>query len=603
MEHLKKLKDFANLMPEKAGVYLFYDKSNLLLYVGKAKNLKRRVNSYFCTDKNLSGKIKVLLLKINRIEYVVTETEHDALILENNLIKNLKPKYNILLKDDKTYPWLKITNEEYPRILRTRKIENDNSLYFGPYTSLKTLRILEDLIIKVFNIRTCKLKLTENSIKRKKWKVCLEYHLKNCNGPCEGLQSKYDYLKNIEFVKSFLNGEIDNILEHLKCRMFECAEKLNFEKANEYKLKIEALKNYQGKSIICDPSVKSINVLGFVFKENMYFFNFLKINKGFIVQSCNFHLKPLFDETVSEVLSNAISYVSEVYGLNSPEILVSIQPEMKLNNINIIVPSEDEKKLKLLKFSEINALTYANHFIVNKLKKNYNKSILKLLEKVKNELGLNNVPFRCECFDISHFHGNTIVGSCVVFVNGKPSKKEYRHYNIKTINYNDDYAAIEEIVYRRYKRIIEENEKIPDLIIVDGGKGQVTSVINALKKFDNINADVLGIAKRLEEIYKPDCKTPIVLGKKSETLKFLQRIRDEAHRFANSFHKYKKQKNLLTSMFDDIKGIGEKTKKKLFEKYDDIDTLKKASFEELKQLLGKSKAEIVFRFLKGEVNK
>ena len=596
MEHLKKLREYAKTIELKPGVYRFFDEKNNLLYVGKAKNLRKRILSYFYKNYNKSPKLKLLLKKLRKIEVIVTENEYEALLLENNLIKNSKPKYNTLLKDDKTYPWFKITNEDFPRVIKTRKIEKDNALYFGPFTSNYMIKTIEELLVDVFNVRICKLKLTNENVKNSKFKPCIQYQIKKCLAPCSGQNIK-EYKENINLIKHFFEGNLNAIEAYFLNKIKFYSKNLEFEKAHHLKTKLDLLKNFQYKSAVSLNSDLNINVLTYVVEAKIFFFNFLKIKNGLVIQSLNFYIKPPFLENDDNVVNLAINYLIEKFKINEKNFLLKEHKNIIIPGINIILPETDENYLKLIKLSELNAKTYAKNYTINEIQKKYGKFNHKLLLELKETLHLKNLPIKIECFDISHLQGENMVGSCIVFTNGKPNKKEYRRFNIKTLNKIDDYSALSEIIYRRIKRLVDENKKLPDLIIVDGGKGQLNAALSCLKKLNIENIDVISIAKRLETIYIKDSPYPVYLKKNSNILRLIQQIRNEAHRFAITFHKKKKIKSHFSSIFNNIKGIGKKSIEKILKNFNSIDDLNFENFDKLSSLIGRKKAEILLNYI------
>jgi len=582
-------------IPHKPGVYKFFDQHHLLLYVGKAKDLKKRVSSYWNNASRASGKFKLLLIKTVKIEIIITNSENDAFLLENNLIKTLKPRYNILLRDDKTYPWLKVTSEPYPRIFKTRNYTNDGSTFYGPYPSLTLMNTLNDILQKIFNLRSCKLALTEENISKHKFKVCLEYHIGNCKAPCVNYQTKEEYQQNIFYAQKILKGELKPVREYLEKLMLDASKALKFELAHEYKSKLELLKNYEAKSIIVNPKLHNIDVFSYKKHEQISFINYIKIMHGSVVQSHNLILQPQLNESDEDVLVQGIFYIREMFNSDTNEIIVPLLPSTTIKNVKFIVPITGDKK-KLLDLSFSNLDFYIHQYILNKLKADYGNVNVKLLQQIKNDLQLLQLPVRMECFDNSHIQGDAFVASCVVFVNGKPSKQEYRHFIIKSTTIPDDYAAMEEIIERRYNRLLSENKPLPHLIVIDGGKGQLNAALHSLTKLhltDKI--EIISIAKRLEEIYKPDDSLPLYLNKRSETLKLIQRLRDEAHRFAISFHRQKKQSIGLSSQLDEIKGIGKKTKEILLNNYQNIETIYSQSLDNLEKLLGNKRARLIYK--------
>lgn len=599
VKHFLSIKSILENLPSLPGVYKFIDDNKNVLYVGKAKNLNKRVRSYWSNSANLSGKLKVLISKTKSIEFIVTNNENEALLLENNLIKSLKPKYNVLLKDDKTYPWIKITDEEYPRIIKTRIFENDGSKYYGPYSSTSLLYTLLDTIQKIFNIRSCKLNLTEKKILENKFKPCLEFFIGNCKAPCVNNISKEEYNFSIELAEKILKGDLKHIQNFLLTEIKHQASNLQFEKAHEYKQKLDKLNNYQSKSVIVSPKLNNVDVFTFKRYEKYFFINYIKVNLGSIVQSYNLILEPQIYESDSDLLLHGINYIRELFNSNSKQIIVPLIPEFHIKDVKFINPKTGDK-LKLLNLSNSNLEIFVHHFKLNKYKANYGNVNVRLLETLKHDIQLNELPVRIECFDISHHAGGNTVGSCVVFINGKPKKTEYRHFNIKSVDYIDDFAAIEEIVFRRYKRLIDEQKPFPHLIIIDGGKGQLSSALKALEKLNILNIDIIAIAKKLEEIYKPNDSIPLYLDKRSDSLKLIQRIRNEAHRFAISFHREKKLHSSFNTILDTIEGIGNKTKNKLLQHFSSIDSIANADLKTLEEIIGKSKANILYNFFHQE---
>lgn len=596
MEQFLSIEKQLENIPHNPGVYKYFDETQSLLYVGKAKDLKKRVASYWNHAENAVGKLKLLLIKTVKIEIIITNSENDAFLLENNLIKTLKPRYNILLRDDKTYPWLKVTHEEYPRIFKTRNYINDGSIYYGPYPSLTIMYTLQDILQKIFNIRSCKLPLTEEKIKRNKFKVCLEYHIGNCKAPCVNFQSKNDYQLQISLAHKILKGELKPVRNYLENLMKDSSKSLNFELAHEYKSKLELLENYTSKSIIVNPKLHNIDVFSYKAENNQSFINYLKIMHGSVIQSHNLILQPQLNENDADILMHGIIYIREMFNSDAKEILIPFLPKTKIENIKFNLPKTgDKKKLLDLSFSNINY--YIHQYNLNKLKADYGNVNVRLLEQIKNDLHLKQLPVRIECFDNSHHQGEAFVASCVVFINGKPAKQEYRHFNIKTVEIPDDFAAMEEVVFRRYKHLLDENKALPHLIVIDGGKGQLSAALNSLTKLNiQDKIEIISIAKRLEELFKPNDSLPLYLDKRSETLKLIQRIRNEAHRFAITFHRQKKESISLTSQLDEIEGIGLKTKELLLINFKSLDVVALQSLVDLESLLGKKRASLVWKY-------
>jgi excinuclease ABC subunit C len=580
-------------LPELPGVYRYYDKTGSLLYIGKAKNLKKRVNSYFTGDLKHSARIKLLVRKIRDIQYTVVNTERDALLLENSLIKEYQPKYNIALKDDKSFPYIKIVSEPFPRIFFSRNFKNDGAEYFGPYTSLHQVRSLVELIKKLYPIRSCKLNLSQKNISSGKFRVCLEYHIGNCLGPCVGLQSESAYLENIREIRSMLKGKLSDIRQLLKIRMEEAASQLKFEEAEGWKMKLQSLKEYMDLSIIVNPGLGNFHVFGYYEDEQKAYINYLLVYDGTIVKAKNLTISRKLEETKEYLLTYAIL---ETLGQNkvNEEILVPFALEELSDTFSVIIPKISEKK-KLLDLATKNALLIKQ----NELKRNSGiTNEERVLQLMKEELQLKQLPRRIECFDNSNFQGRFPVASMVVFKNTKPSKEDYRHYNIKTVEGPNDFASMEEIVFRRYKSLLDNNETLPDLIVVDGGKGQLTSAINSLEKLGISNkVEIISIAKRLEEIYFPNDAFPLHINKRSDTLKVLQHLRNEAHRFAITFHRIKRSSGTVRSQLTEIKGIGQKTTGLLLRKLGSVKKIKEASQQEIEDIVGKSKASIIYESL------
>ncbi len=596
--------DEINLLPKEPGIYKFYDIHDNLIYVGKAKNIKKRINNYFIEKKETSIKTRKMVNKINHIEYTIVNSEYEALLLENNIIKNNNPKYNILLRDDKTFPYICILNERFPRIISTRKVDKKIGHYYGPFSNLPTMYNILELIKDIYTIRTCNLNLSENNIKKNKFKVCLEYHIKNCKGPCENLQSENDYNEDIIQIKNILKGNFQEVKKQLKLKMNIASENLKFEIAQNYKEKIKAIDHYYSKSLVTNPTqIKDIDV--FAIKAdlienndfNKVFISYIKIQKGLITFTKSIEIQRKLDETLKEILSLAIIYLREKHNSKAKEIISNMDLKGVDLNAATILPKIGDKK-KLLDLAIKNVLNSKKDFFKKK-EKGIDKSNI-ILENLKKDLNLKNIPNHIECFDNSNLQGTTPVAAMVCFLNGKPSKKNYRHFNIKTVLGPNDFASMEEVVERRYKKIILDKEKklnFPDLIIIDGGKGQLNSAIKILKKlniYDKI--EIISIAKRLEEIYKPNDQYPIHLSKISPSLKLIQRIRDEAHRFAITFHKLKRDKKDIKSELDNIKGIGPKTIQSLLKHFKFIKNIKKASEKDIIKLIGKNKARIIKQY-------
>ncbi|WP_298782159.1 excinuclease ABC subunit UvrC [uncultured Polaribacter sp.] len=575
-------------LPDSPGVYQYFDKEDVIIYVGKAKNLKKRVVSYF-NKNHENGKTRILVKKIVNIKHIVVNTETDALLLENNLIKKYKPRYNVLLKDDKSYPWLCIKKERFPRIFMTRRVIKDGSEYFGPYTSVKTVRVLLDLIKELYPLRTCKFDLSQKNINDGKYKVCLEYHLKNCKGACEALETEKHYNDSIKEIRNIIKGNFKESLEKFQSMMYVYAEKMEFEEAQKIKEKLDLLSNYQSKSTIINPSINNVDVFSIISDETHGYANFLKISNGSIIQSHTTEIKKKLDETDKELLELFIVEIRQRFNSISPEIYVPFKVNIG-EGIKVTVPKLGDKK-RIVELSERNS----KYFRMEQFKQikivDPDRHVKRIMTQMKKDLRLKEEPRHIECFDNSNIQGTNPVAACVVFKDGKPSKKDYRHYNIKTVVGPDDFASMEEVVYRRYKRLLDEDEPLPQLIIVDGGKGQLSS---GLKSLDALGLRgkiaIIGIAKRLEEIYYPGDPIPLYLDKKSETLKITQYLRNEAHRFGITFHRNKRSKSAIQSELEQIPDVGKQTITTLLRKFKSAKRVKEASFEDLKATIGNARA-------------
>ena len=582
-------------LPASPGVYQYFDAKGTIIYVGKAKNLKKRVNSYF-TKNHDNHRTRILVRNIVRIEHIVVSSEMDALLLENNLIKKYQPRYNVLLKDDKSYPWICIKKERFPRLFATRKIIKDGSEYYGPYTSMKTVRTLLDLIKGLYPLRTCKYDLAAEKIAAEKYKVCLEYHLGNCLAPCVDKIPQEDYDNNIKAIRSIIKGNFKDSLQNFKEQMQAHAENMNFEEAQKIKEKLEILQNYQAKSTIVNPKISNVDVFSIITDEAYGYVNFLQLSYGSIIRSHTIEIKKKLDETPSELLSLTIIEIRQRFHSQSPEIYLPFSVDLG-NKIKVTVPQLGDKK-QLVELSERNA----KYFRMERFKQmqivDPDRHTNRLMIQMKSDLRLSEEPRHIECFDNSNLQGSNPVAACVVFRNGKPFKKDYRHYNIKTVEGPDDFASMEEVVYRRYKRLQEEGQSLPQLIIIDGGKGQLSS---ALKSLDLLGLRgkiaIVGIAKRLEEIYFPEDPIPLYLDKKSESLKVIQFLRNEAHRFGITLHRNKRSKGAIQSELDRIPGVGPKTKEILLKKFKSVKRVKEAPLSNLIATLGPQKGEQLFNYL------
>lgn len=590
------LESVISVLPDCPGVYQFYDKDNKLLYIGKAKSLKKRVVSYFREDTNVNGKTKVMVKKITDVRTIVVDSEMDALLLENSLIKKHQPRYNVNLKDDKTYPWICIKNEPFPRIFSTRKMIRDGSEYFGPFTPVRMINTLLELIGQLYKLRTCNLNLTEENIQKKKFKVCLEYHIGNCLGPCEGLQSREDYDQFIKEIKLILKGNINMVIQYLKPLMNKFSTEFNFEEAQSVKEKIEMLEKFKSKSVVVNPAIHNTDVFSIVTEDDCAFVNYLRIMNGAIVQGHTIEIKKKLDETQKELLELAIVDLRNRFLSDANEILVPFEMTLAFKDVIFTVPKIGDKK-HLLTLSESNVRNYIRERDLQDEKINPENRVLRLMEKMKKDLRLKTLPRHIECFDNSNIQGAYPVAAMSVFRNGKPSKKEYRHYNIKTVEGPDDFASMEEVIFRRYKRMLDEAQPLPDLIVIDGGKGQLSSALSSLEKLDlNGKIPIIGIAKKLEEIYYPGDSAPLYIDKKSETLRIIQHLRDEVHRFGITHHRNRRSKGVVKTELSEIKGIGEATAQTLLVHFKSVIKIKEATIEYLIEIIGKAKGKVVFDY-------
>lgn len=581
-------------LPVAPGVYQYYDKENTILYVGKAKNLKKRVSSYF-TKNHDNAKTRVLVRKIFTIQHIVVNSEKDALLLENNLIKKYQPRYNIMLKDDKTYPWICIKKERFPRIFMTRKVIKDGSEYFGPYTSVRTVKALLDLIRELYPLRTCNYDLSERKIDAGKYKKCLEYHLGNCAAPCEDMQTEEDYNIAVKAIRNIIKGNFKQSLDSFQDLMMSFAQKTEFEEAQKIKDKIDRLANYQAKSTIVNPSINNVDVFSIISDESYGYVNFFKISNGSIIQSHTTEIKKKLDETDKEILELAIIEIRHRFNSVSREVYVPFEVNIG-DDVKVTIPKLGDKK-RIIELSERNAKYYRQEQFKQIKIVDPDRHVKRIMSQMQKDLRLSEEPRHIECFDNSNIQGTNPVAACVVFKDGKPSKKEYRHYNIKTVEGPDDFASMEEVVYRRYKRLISENESLPQLIVIDGGKGQLSS---ALKSLDILGLRgkiaIIGIAKRLEEIYYPGDSIPMYLDKKSETLKIIQYLRNEAHRFGITFHRNKRSKGAINSELEKIPNIGKQTITTLLRKFKTVKRVKSATFDELVEVIGPSRAQKIHQY-------
>ena len=585
-------------LPHKPGVYQYFDDKNKIIYVGKAKDLKKRVSSYFTRINSISGKVQMLVRRIADIRYIVVETEQDALLLENNLIKKYRPHYNVALKDDKTFPWICIKNEPFPRVFPTRQVIRDGSLYYGPYANVRLMHTLLDLCRQLYPLRNCSLKLTEKNIAGEKFRVCLEYHIGNCKGPCQGYQSREDYDKSIEAIREIIRGNITTVARQLRELMMEYAGREEFEKAHIVKEKLALLDKYQSKSTVVNPSVNDVDVFSIASEGLSAYVNFMKVMNGSIIQVHTLELQKKLDESPEELLSLAITEIRQRLESRSPEIIVPFRPEFDLPGVTFTIPKIGDKK-KLLELSLRNVKYY-------QLEKEKQKELVdpehrtrRILDTMMKDLRMTEPPVRIECFDNSNIQGTSPVAAMVCFVNARPDKSEYRHFNIKTVEGPDDYASMEEIILRRYRRLLDEDKPLPQLIVVDGGKGQLSAAMNSLEKLGLTGKmTVIGIAKKLEEIYYPNDPVPLYLDKKSETLRIIQQLRDEAHRFGITHHRRRREKATLSPQLTGIPGVGYKLNQKLLWKFKSVKNIRSASLEELQETIGKAKGLTVYNYFK-----
>ena len=580
-------------LPSEPGVYRYYDKKGEILYVGKAKNLKNRVLSYF-NKSQIGYKTRMMVSKIVRLETTVVNSEYDALLLENNLIKEYQPFYNILLKDDKSYPWICIKKEPFPRIFLTRNVIKDGSEYYGPYAKVKQAKTLIEVIKNIYKLRTCSLNLAPEKIKEGKYKVCLEYHIKNCAGPCEGLESEEEYAQKLNAIRGIIKGEFKVAREYLEAEMYNYAAKLEFENAQQSKEKLQILENYQTHTTIISSNINDVDVFGIISDEAAAYVNYFKIKNGSIIQSYTTEIKKMLDETDEEILEEALIEIRNKFNSTSTEIFLPFHLNIEIPHVKLIVPKLGDKK-RIVELSEKNAMEYR----VEKLKQvqivDPERHTNRIMAEMKKLLRLPEEPRHIEGFDNSNIQGTNPVSACVVFKDGKPSKADYRIFHVKTVEGPNDFATMEEVIYRRYSRLLDEGEPLPQLILIDGGKGQLSSAVKSLKLLGLYGKiSIIGIAKRLEEIFFPEDPVPLYLDKKSETLKVLQRVRDESHRFGVKHHRTRRKNSTIKSELEEIPGVGEKTIQQLLSKLKSVKRIKEASLETLEEILGKSKAKAVW---------
>lgn len=596
----KHIKTILSILPEKPGCYQYFDEKGTIIYVGKAKNLKRRVSSYFNKEHD-SNKTRVLVKQIRDIKYIVVDTEEDALLLENNLIKQYRPRYNVMLKDDKTYPSITVKNEYFPRVFQTRNIVRDGSQYYGPYPSVYTAKVMLQMLKELYPLRTCKLPLTPESIAAGKYEVCLEYHIKRCKGPCVGLQSLEDYMKNISEIKEILRGNISQISKHLYEEMQALAADLKFEEAQKIKEKYDVIENYRAKSTVVTPMLHNIDVFSFAENEKSAYINFMHIGNGAIVQAYTFEYKKRLDETKEELLSLGIVEMRERFKSTAREIIVPFDVKMELGNTTFTVPQRGDKR-KLLELSEMNVKQFKLDRLKQAEKLNPEQRSTRILKEVQDALHLPKLPIHIECFDNSNIQGSDAVAACVVFKMAKPLKKDYRKYNIKTVVGPDDYASMKEVVRRRYQRAINEGTPLPDLILTDGGKGQMEVVREVIQDELHLDIPIAGLAKdgrhRTSELLFGFPPITVGMPIQSQMFRFFTQIQDEVHRFAITFHRDKRSKSQTRSELDAIKGIGDKTKTLLLRHFKSVKRIREASFEELKELIGEAKTKALINGLK-----
>ena len=594
------LKPIVNSLPEKPGVYKYFDKEGVIIYVGKAKSLKKRVSSYFTKKHHDNFKTAVLVSKIVHLEYTVVDTEMDALLLENSLIKEFQPKYNIALKDDKSYPYIKVTKERFPRVFSMFNPVRDGSEYFGPYANKKVMYTVLELIKKLYPVRNCTYNLSQANIDAFKFKVCLEYQIGNCKGPCEAYQTEDAYNEGIRQIRHILKGNLHEVKEHLKMFMMDASRRLAFEEAQDFKNKLDSLVTYQSRSTVVSPVLGDLEVYSTSSTDKISFVNFLRVSHGIIVISRNVEIRKKMDETDEEILVHVMGEMRKHYGDDVKEIVLPMQLDWPDDRITITVPKAGDKK-KLIDLSFKNAMLYKQEKLTQYEKLNPAVRVDRLLEQMKNDLHLKELPRHIECFDNSNFQGTYPVSACVVFKDGKPAKNDYRHFNVKTVVGPDDFETMKEVITRRYSRLRDENQPLPQLIVVDGGKGQLSHAVEALKTLGLYGQmAIIGIAKRLEEIYYPDDSVPLYIDKKSETLKIIQHMRDEAHRFGITHHRSRRDKGTLKTSLTEIPGIGPEKARQLLKEFKSITRIKDSSIETLAPVIGKAKAELVYQYFHGE---
>lgn len=596
MRETDNIRSVVSTLPDKPGVYQFIDATGTILYVGKARSLRKRVASYF--TGNQSGKTRVMLSRATDLRHIVVDNESEALLLENSLIKKHQPRYNIMLKDDKTYPWICVKNEHFPRVFLTRKLIPDGSSYYGPYTSVPAVKTLLELIRHLFQIRTCSLPLTEKSIADGRYRVCLEYHMGNCKAPCVGLIEETEYNLQIERIKEIIKGDLSGVTAYLESMMKQFAAELRYEEAQKIKEKLDQLAKYRSKSVVVNSSVRNVDVFGCSVDGDSMYVSYMKVVSGAIVQSWSVELKMRMEEDRESLLSTAVTEIRHRVSSDSPEIIVPFMPDILIDNVKYLVPKRGDRH-KLLELATRNALFFRLEREKKAAEQSRETRTEKNLAKMKNDLHMPVLPVHIECFDNSNIQGESAVAACVVFRNGRPSNREYRHYNIKTVTGPDDFASMEEVIYRRYRRLLDEEKSLPQLVVIDGGKGQLSSAMKSLEALGlRGKITVIGIAKRLEEIYFPGDSVPLYLDKNSITLKIIQQLRNEAHRFGINFHRGKRSSVMNRSILDEIPGIGEKTKELLLKEFGSVKKISEASLPELERVAGRKKAAILVQKFK-----
>lgn len=592
-EKVQDLKEAVAALPHKPGVYQFFNEKEEIIYVGKAKNLKKRVSSYFNRDRYDSGKTALLVRKIRALKHIVVNNEYDALLLENSMIKEHQPKFNIQLRDDKTYPWICIKNERFPRVFPTRNVVRDGSEYYGPYASVKKMKAVLGIISKIHKIRTCNYNLSAENIEKGKFKVCLEYHIGNCLGPCEGKQTLEDYNQSIDEIRKLVKGDVDHVIAGFRKRMKSASEELDFEAAADLKQKIDLLDDYQSKSVVVNPSIRNVDVVSIISDDVFAYVNYMRVVKGAVIQSHSVEFKKKLDEKPEDLVLSCLAEMRNVFQSTATEVISSVALDAEWENVTFHTPQRGDKKA-LVDFSLRNARFYMLERQKAQEKVDPERHSKRILRTLQQDLRMADLPMHIECFDNSNFHGSFPVAACVVFRNAKPSKEDYRHFNIKTVEGPDDFASMEEVVLRRYQRLMDENRPLPQLIIVDGGKGQLSSAVKSLDKLGlRGKITIIGIAKKLEEIFFPEDPIPLYIDKRSESLKLIQRLRNEAHRFGITHHRNKRSKNAFQSELLDIPGIGERTAKELLRRHYSIERIKNLNLDELKETVNEKQAKAI----------